>query len=138
MRIKAFLKSLAFQEEPIQSAKDFNLEDFGLFPLNQYFEYESFDETTDIYHCKNAKGVALEINPIVGASDNNMEAIYSFLQRTLPEGVIMHCVLYASPHLGDVFDDYVLARENGHAVTKKLASKRAEYWKKGVFKSLVP
>ena len=135
---KDFLKSLAFQEEPIQSAKDFDLEDFGLFPLNQYFEYESFDETTDIYHCKNAKGVALEINPIVGASDNNMEAIYSFLQRTLPEGAIMQCLLYASPHLGDVFDDYVLARENGHAVTKKLASKRAEYWKKGVFKSLVP
>ena len=136
--VKDFFNSLVFKEEQIQSAKDFNLEDFGLFPLNQYFEYETFDETTDIYHCKNAKGVALEIEPMSGASDNNMEAVYSLLQRTLPEGAIIHCLLYASPHLGETFDEYVLARKGGHPVTRKLAEKRAEYWKKGVFKSLVP
>ena len=136
--VKDFFNSLVFKEEPIQSAKNFNLENFGLFPLSQYFEYESFDEATDIYHCKKAKGVVLEINPIVGASDNNMEAVYSLLQRTLPEGAIMHCLLYASPHLGQTFDEYVLARKGGHPITQKLAGKRAEYWKKGVFKSLVP
>ncbi len=135
--LKGFFSSIAFKEEKVYTSKKFNLEDFGLYPLNEYFEYEYYDDNTGIYHCKNAKGIVLEAEPMNGASDNNMEAIYGFLQRTLPEGAIMHCLLYASPHLGEVFDDYVAARKDSNPVTRKLAEKRAEYWKRGVFKSLV-
>ena len=136
--VKRFVRSLVFNEEPIPSARKLQFEDFGLYPLKDYFEWEYYDEVTDIYHCKNAKGVALEIEPMSGASDNNMEAIYGFLQRTLPEGAIMHCLLYASPHLGETFDDYVQARENSQPVTQTLAEKRVRYWKKGALKTLVP
>lgn len=131
---KEFLSSVVFKEEKVYTSRTFNLEEFGLYPLNEYFEYEYYDETTDIYHCKNAKGIVLEAEPMNGASDNNMEAVYGFLQRTLPEGAIMHCLLYASPHLGKALDAYAAARKNGNPVAKKLAEKRAEYWKK-VFSS---
>ena len=131
---------MAWQEEekPLHSAKPLNLEQMGLYPLHEYFQYDSYDPETHIYQGKNAKGILIEAIPMSGASDNHMEAIYTLLQRTLPEGTILHCVLYASPQLGEVLDDYVKARKNYHPVTVKLAQKRAAFWKKGVFHSLIP
>jgi conjugal transfer ATP-binding protein TraC len=138
--MRHFLNSIAWQEHenPIHSAKSLSLEELGLYPINQYFQYDSYDEETDIYHCKNAKGIIIEAEPMSGASDNHMEAMYTLLQRTLPEGAILHCLLYASPHLGEAFDAYVSARKGHHPVTEKLAEKRAAFWKRSVFHSLVP
>ncbi len=138
--LKQFFSDALWQEEekPIHVGKDLNLEELGLYPLNEYFQYDSYDEETGIYHCKNAKGIVCEAEPMDSASDNNMEALYTLLQRTLPEQTILQCLLYASPHLGETFDFYVKARVEHHPLTEKLAQQRAEFWKRGVFNSLIP
>jgi len=136
--LKKILSSLQFQEneQALHSGQDWDSASMGFYSLAEYLQVESFDESTDIYYCKQAKGIVIEAEPMQGASSNQMESFYTFLQRTLPEGTILHCLLYASPHLRESFDAYVNSREG--EFFKTLASQRTAFWSKGVFQSLIP
>ena len=139
--IADFLKSSLLQddEKPLQSGTLENLNKvLGLHSIAEYLPYETYNIDTGIYESKDAKGIVLEANPMVGASDNNIDAFYALLQRILPEGTIVHCVLYASPFLGQSFDAFIRERQHPHPLIKRLAEKRIDFYKKGVHETLIP
>ncbi|HQZ60351.1 MAG TPA: TraC family protein, partial [Acinetobacter sp.] len=126
-------------EKPLQSGTLENLNKvLSLHSIAEYLPYETYNPDTEIYECKGAKGIVLEANPMVGASDNNVDAFYALLQRILPEGTIMHCLLYASPYLGRSFDAFIKERQHPHPLIKRLAEKRIDFYKKGVHETLIP
>lgn len=138
--IEDFLKSSLLQddERPFQSGTLENLnKTLGLHSIAEYLPYESYNPDTEIYESKDAKGIVLEANPMVGASDNNIDAFYALLQRILPEGTILHCLLYASPFLGKSFDAFIKERQHPHPLIKRLAQKRVAFYQKGVHESLI-
>ncbi len=139
--IADFLKSTLLQddEKPLQSGTLENLNKvLSLHSIAEYLPYESYNVDTEIYECKNAKGIVLEATPMVGASDNNVDAFYVLLQRILPEGTIAHCLLYASPFLGRSFDAFIKERQHPHPLIKRLAKQRIDFYKKGVHETLIP
>jgi conjugal transfer ATP-binding protein TraC len=109
-----------------------------LHSITEYLPYESYNPDAEIYECQNAKGVVLEVTPMVGASDNHIDAFYALIQRLLPEGTILHCILYASPYLGQSFDAFVEERKNPHPLIKRLAEQRIKFYQKGVHEALIP
>ena len=99
---KTFLASIVLQDEeqPLESGNLAALnERLGLYSITEYLPYESYDPETELYHCFEAKAFILEASPMVGASDHQVEIFYALLQRLLPEGSILHCLLYASPKI---------------------------------------
>jgi conjugal transfer ATP-binding protein TraC len=140
-KILQFVHSTLLQdsEKPLGSGSLQNInERLGLYSLSEYLPYETYDPSTELYHCKEAKGIVLEASPMVGASDNHGEVFYSLLQRLLPEGTILHCVLYASPKIAHEFDGFVKERQNHHPLTQRLAEQRAAFYKQGIHYSLIP
>ena len=138
---KAFVASIALQddEKPLVSGNLAHLnERLGLYSIAEYLPYESYDPESELYHCVGTKGFVLEASPMVGASDHQVEIFYALLQRLLPEGSIVQCLLYASPKVGPAFESFVKARTAAHPLIQRLASQRADFYKKGVYQSLVP
>jgi conjugal transfer ATP-binding protein TraC len=139
-QIKDFLASILLQdtETPFQSGTVEELtKKLGLHSIAEYLPFETYNPETEIYECQNAKGILLEATPMAGASDNQIEAFYALLQRLLPEGTIFHCVLYASPFLGQSFDAFIKERINPHPLIKRLAEERIAFYQKGVH-TLIP
>lgn len=110
----------------------------NLHSISEWLPYDYYNSETEIYHLKQAQGIVLEASPMVGASDDNAEALYNLLQRVLPEGTIIQFLLYASPHLGSEFDAYVQQRKGNHPLLEKNAEYRVNYLKKGVHETLIP
>ncbi len=138
---KAFVASIALQddEKPLVSGNLAHLnERLGLYSIAEYLPYESYDPESELYHCFESKGFILEASPMVGASDHQVEIFYALLQRLLPEGSIVQCLLYASPKVGPAFEDFVKARNAAHPLIQRLATQRADFYKQGVYQSLVP
>ena len=106
--------------------------------IANWFQYDYFNPETEIFKLKQAQGIVLEATPMVGASDDNAEALYNLLQRVLPEGTIVQFLLYASPHLGTEFDAYLKERKGHHPLLEKKAEYRVNYLKKGVHQTLIP
>jgi len=126
-------------ERPLSSGTLAELNEvLKLHSITEYLPYENYNPDTEIFECQNAKGVVLEVTPMVGASDNHIDAFYALIQRLLPEGTILHCVLYASPYLGQSFDAFVLERKNPHPLIKRLAEQRVSFYQKGVHEALIP
>lgn len=139
-KVTEFLNSVLLQdsEKPFASGTLQNInERLGLYSISEYLPYETYDPLTELYHCSDAQGIVLEASPMVGASDNHVEGFYSLLQRILPEGAILHCVLYASPKIADEFDGFVRERQDHHALTQRLAEQRAAFYKQGIQHSLI-
>ena len=139
--IADFLKTSLLQddERPLQSGTLENLnKTLGLHSIAEYLPYETYNPETEIYESKDIKGIVLEASPMVGASDNNIDSFYALLQRILPEGTIAHCLLYASPYLGQSFDAFIKERQHPHPLIKRLAEKRIDFYKKGVHETLIP
>jgi conjugal transfer ATP-binding protein TraC len=113
-------------------------EHFNLYSISEWLPYQYFNPETEIFEMERARGVMLEATPMVGASEDNAEALYSLLQRILPEGTIVQFLLYASPHLGEELDDFISEREGAHPFFKKNAEDRVKYLKKGVHQTLIP
>lgn len=110
----------------------------NLHSISQWLPYDYYNSETEIFHLKQAKGIVLEAVPMVGASDDNAEALYNLLQRVLPEGTIIQFLLYASPHLGSEFDGYTQDRNGNHPLLEKNAEYRVKYLKKGAHQTLIP
>lgn len=111
---------------------------FNLHSISEWLPYQYFNPETEIFKMEHAQGIMLEATPMVGASEDNAEAIYSLLQRILPEGTIVQFLLYASPHLGSELDAYIQERKGNHALLEKKAEHRVKYLKKGVHNTLIP
>lgn len=136
-----FLSSTLLQdnEQPLASGILQNLnERLGFYSLCDYLPYETFEPSTQIYHCKGAKGIVLEASPMVGASDNQVEGFYALLQRLLPEGAILHCLLYGSPYITEELDAYLSERIETQPVSRRLAEQRTAFYKQGIHHSLIP
>lgn len=136
-----FFSSILLQdsEQPLASGSLRSLnERLGLYSLSQYLPYESFDPLTEVYHCKGTQGILLEASPMVGASDNQVELFYSLVQRLLPEGAILHCLLYASPYIAPELDAYLEERQAGNPLSQTLAQQRVAFYKQGITHSLIP
>ncbi len=118
------------ESKPVDLFKD-------LYSLGQCLPYETYDSSTEIYHNAHSKGLVIECDPISGASDDDMDSFYALLQRVLPEGAIVQFLMYASPYVGGELDGYKQERMNAQPVIKKLAQRRVEYWKKGVYSPLI-
>ena len=111
---------------------------FGLHSIASFLPFQFYYAESELYHMDNSKGMFLEATPMIGATDDNAEVFYNLLQRVLPEGTIVQFLLYASPNIGVTLDQYIHTREHASEILKRNAEKRVEFFKKGVFKSLIP
>lgn len=109
----------------------------GLHSLADWLPYQFYDPETEIFHTMGGKGMVLEAVPMVGASEDNAEALYNFFQRVLPEGTIVQFMLYASPFLGKDLNAYLDERKGHNPLLEKTAEYRVDYFKKGIFKTLI-
>lgn len=127
------------EEKPFSSGIIHKMKEvFNLFSISEWLPYQYFNPESEIFKMEHAQGILLEATPMVGASEDNAEALYSLLQRVLPEGTIAQFILYASPHVGAEFDAYVHERKGNHPLLEKNAEHRIRYFQNGVHKSLIP
>lgn len=139
--LKRFWQSLGLQEDerPLAfgSVADLN-QRLGLKSIIEYLPYQSFDPQTQLYQCTHAKGFVLQAEPLNGASDHQVQIFYTLLQRTLPEGVILHCLLYANPQISEAFEAFAAHRTHPSPLIQKGVQRRSDFYKKAVHESLIP
>ncbi len=138
---KSFWQSLGLQEDerPLAfgSVAELNKR-LGLNSIIEYLPYQSFDPQTELYQCTHAKGIIVQAEPLNGASDHQVQIFYTLLQRTLPEGVILHCLLYANPQISEALEGFVAHRTHPSPLIQKGAERRSDFYKKAVHESLIP
>jgi conjugal transfer ATP-binding protein TraC len=136
-----FFKNLLLQddEEPLQfgNLKDIN-ERLALKSILEYLPHQHFDPETEIYDCVDTQGIAIEACPLNGASDHQVQIFYTLLQRILPEGTLLHCLLYASPQIGSTFQGFMDHRSHPNPLIQAGSQRRAAFYQKAVHQSLIP
>lgn len=106
--------------------------------LSNFLAYDLYDPETQIFYMQKAKGCLLIAEPLSGAGPAEEENLYSLLQSALPEGTIVHFLLFGNPRVGNMLDRYAYARKDAHPLLRKNAQMRTDFLKQGVYKSLVP
>ncbi|MFM8453415.1 MAG: type IV secretion system protein TraC [Gammaproteobacteria bacterium] len=139
-KIRRKLLDAFFQDDHdghFESGLIHNMKDFlELNSLHNWLPYVAYDPEMKIFHNQYSKGIILQSDPIVGASDSDVSALYNFLQTTLPEGVIGQILLCASPFVGPELDAYILERSSSDLLFYSQASKRADFIKSAAKRSV--
>ena len=106
--------------------------------------YRYYDETSDLYYneavfinkTEQSCGFIIEITPMVGCSESDIDILSNFFNDNLPEGLMLQILNYASPRTGDIFDQWKEKRDQEGGIYPELASKRVAYLNKGRWQSL--
>jgi len=104
--------------------------------LNRLLNYDGYDPDTSLYYNKKSQGFILEACPMLGASEENVNILTSLVTDVLPQQVDLQFILWGSPKIGDILDQFEQARSGGGEVIAWLAKKRTDFLKQGAFKSL--
>ena len=105
------------------------------FMMGDLFLYETYDEQTQLFRNKDSIGFVLETLPLIGASEEMQKEVSSLFQYILPEGSSLQVILWADPHIGDLCDNWQLARQGQMPIIQRLAQRRAEFLKTTAFDS---
>ena len=103
--------------------------------LSRLLPYETFDPETSLFMNKASKGFILETTPLLGSSEEVENILTSILTDTVPPGVDVQFLLWASPKIGPALDAFEKARSKNE-IFSWLARKRTEYLKRGAHSSL--
>lgn len=113
--------------------------------VNQYypdmlwheFPYEAYDPQLEIFYNKRSQGFVLEVLPLTGANKEVEKLILSLIVDVLPKNAYMQCLLWGSNQVGHILDHFETSRGQSNETYAWLAKKRAEYFKQGIYHSLL-
>src|SRR5262249_54218397 len=74
--------------------------------LNRLLPYHSYDPDTNIYYNKKSAGFMLEICPMLGASEEQVNILASIITDVLPQQVDLQFILWGSPKIGELLDRF--------------------------------
>ena len=115
---------------------DFVKPDMDFYTVPMLFPYNLYDKDTKLFINENSIGFLLEIDPIAGISDNDIDSVSSYIS-SLDEFFTMSVMNYASP---DIDEDLELWQknksQNEKEIFSKLAEQRIKYQKQQKFKPL--
>jgi len=109
---------------------------FEAYSLSHYLPDELYDPEADIYPYKQASHMMFECSTLIGASEETVTLLTSILTDILPPDSVLHALFWASPKIGPMIDEMERQRSQGSEVLKALAKRRAEFYRKGVYRSL--
>ena len=109
---------------------DFVKPDMDFYTVPLLFPYNLYDKDTKLFINENSIGFLLEIDPIAGINDNDIDSISSYIS-SLDEFFSMSVINYASP---DIDEDLELWQkdksQNEKEIFSKLAEQRVNYQKR--------
>lgn len=109
---------------------------FDAYSLAAYLPDEIYDAESDIYPYKEASHILFECSTLIGASEETVTILTSIMTDILPPDSSFHAIFWASPKIGHMIDEMENQRNQGSEVLKALANRRAEFYRKGVYRSL--
>ena len=109
---------------------------FDVYSLAKYLPDDMYDEENNIYVYGKASHIMFECTTLLGSSEETVDILSSILTDVLPVDSHLQVILWASPKIGHLIDEMERQRSLGGELLKSLASARAEFYKKGVYKSL--
>ncbi len=96
------------------------------YPLSSLLPYRGYDPAKGIFYNENGVGFVLETYPMVGCTEEMQREISGLFQHTLPEGSNIQFILWASPQIGGILQNWQSVRDslgNG-GIFGKLAERR--------------
>ncbi len=110
---------------------------FDTYSLASYLPDDVYDAEANIYPFKQASHIMFECSTLIGASEETVTILTSVLTDILPPESCFHALFWASPKIGRMIDEMENQRNQGSEVLKALAHRRAEFYRNGVYKSLI-
>lgn len=107
----------------------------SFYKLCDLFPYESFDETTQIFHNHDSLGFVIETLPLVGSSQEMQKEISNLFTMVLPDESSLQIMLWADPHISGRLESFLQTRKNAPIMLQSLAQKRVDYLKQFPFRS---
>ena len=105
-------------------------------PLSSLLPYETYDPEHEIFINKRSLGFMLEVAPLTGATEANVQILGSLLTDVLPVTADLQCLFWASDKIGSAIDAFAQERSAAGEMFAWLAQKRAEFLKQGTLDSL--
>lgn len=97
--------------------------------------YQTYDAETGLFLNNKSMGFMLEATTLLGSSEEVENILSSIITDTLPAGIDLQFLLWASPKVGHIMDAFESERSH-NSVSAWLAKKRTDYLKQGAFESL--
>lgn len=110
---------------------------FDTYCLAPYLPDDVYDAEANIYPFKRASHMMFECSTLIGASEETVTILSSILTDILPTNSCFHALFWASPKIGHMIDEMENQRNQGSDVLRELAHRRAEFYRNGVYKSLM-
>ncbi len=110
----------------------------GLFDhhmLSSLLPYETYDEELSLFVNKQSLGFILEASTLIGSSEEIENILSSIITDTLPPTADMQFLLWASPKIEPILNDFYNNRSKNETFAW-LAQKRVDYLLSGAKKSL--
>ena len=104
--------------------------------LADLLPYEWHDSETGVYQTSRAYGFIFECGTLIGSPDNLDDQLRGLFNIGIPDGTCMQTLLFASPNLHDQFDNYIHTHQ--HPLMRKIADERCDFYKKGLYDTLIP
>lgn len=116
---------------------DLSYDRFSPNMLMSEFPYEAYDPHTEIFYNKRSQGFILEALPLIGANKEVEKLLLSLIVDVLPKDAYIQFLLWGSGKVGNTLDHFQRSRSQCGGVYAWLAEKRADYFKSGVYQSLI-
>lgn len=104
--------------------------------LSSKLPYEAWDDVHQLYQHAETTGLVLEMTPLAGLTEQRHEIIAQIFNDSLPEGIHVQVINWASPKIGWILDRWARERSAGGGVFVELAQHRRQHLKAGVWSSL--
>lgn len=105
-------------------------------PFSYLLPYQTYDESRMLFLNNDSIGFGLELLPLTGAGESEIERLTTMFNDKLPKKGNLHIQLIASNKIGEVLDRFCKARGVNNEINKKLAQRRYDYYKKSTSESI--
>lgn len=135
--LEKLIKNIVVNRNKIRSSNNLNkvIENY---PISNLLPYETFDPETNVFYNRTDLGFVLEAVPLIGASEETLTIFNSLITDSLPNGAIMQCLLWASPHIQSSLEQWAAERSKQGEIFATLAKRRMNYLQQGTLTSLLP
>jgi conjugal transfer ATP-binding protein TraC len=107
-------------------------------PLHLLFPYQTFDSHRKLFINDQSVGFGLEIAPLTGSTEEEVDRIVSLFNDKLPEEGDVHIQLFATNKIDGFLDRFYQARAKVSSVYEALAARRVAYYQKMANRSVSP
>jgi conjugal transfer ATP-binding protein TraC len=108
-------------------------------PLSEFLPYLAYNDKNGIYVLDHGVGFIFECQPLIFAGEDSSKSIRGLLESSfIPAKTSIQFMMYASPNIHAIVDEYVLARQNTHgdSIYTQMAKQRRDYLLNGTNKPI--